>query len=66
MSEQAFAGATAPNEAVLVLATHNPGKLAELQANLAPLVPDLDSQAIISAASLGGARARRGRTDFRR
>ena len=53
MSEQAFAGATAPNEAVLVLATHNPGKLAELQAILAPLVPDLDSQAIISAASLG-------------
>ena len=53
MSEQAFAGATAPNEAVLVLATHNPGKLAELQSILAPLVPDLDSQAIISAASLG-------------
>lgn len=53
MSEQAFAGATAPNEAVLVLATHNPGKLAELQAILAPLVPGLDSQAIISAASLG-------------
>ena len=53
MSEQAFAGATAPNEAVLVLATHNPGKLAELQAILAPLVPDLDSQAIISAASPG-------------
>ena len=53
MNEQAFAGATAPNEAVLVLATHNPGKLAELQAILAPLVPDLDSQAIISAASLG-------------
>nr|WP_297994578.1 RdgB/HAM1 family non-canonical purine NTP pyrophosphatase [uncultured Actinomyces sp.] len=53
MTEQAFAGATAPNEAVLVLATHNPGKLAELQAILAPLVPDLDSQAIISAASLG-------------
>jgi non-canonical purine NTP pyrophosphatase, rdgB/HAM1 family len=53
VSEQAFAGATAPNEAVLVLATHNPGKLAELQAILAPLVPDLDSQAIISAASLG-------------
>ena len=53
MSEQAFAGATAPNEAVLVLATHNPGKLAELQAILAPLVPDLYSQAIISAASLG-------------
>ena len=37
----------------MVLATHNPGKLAELQAILAPLVPDLDSQAIISAASLG-------------
>jgi len=53
VSEQAFAGATAPNEAVLVLATHNPGKLAELQAILAPLVPDLYSQAIISAASLG-------------
>ena len=53
MSEQAFAGATAPNEAVLVLATHNPGKLAELQAILAPLVPDLDPRSIISAASLG-------------
>ena len=38
---------------MLFLATHNPGTLAELQAILAPLVPDLDSQAIISAASLG-------------
>ena len=53
MSAPAASPAAAPNEAVLVLATHNPGKLAELQAILAPLVPDLDSQAIISAASLG-------------
>ena len=46
-------GVTAPDGAALVLATHNPGKLAELQAVLAPLVPDLDPRSIISAASLG-------------
>ncbi|RRD29786.1 non-canonical purine NTP pyrophosphatase [Actinomyces bowdenii] len=43
--------AAAPG-ARLVLATHNPGKLAELRAILAPLVPGLPEQAIISAASL--------------
>ena len=36
----------------LVLATHNPGKLAELREILAPLVPGLAPEAIISAAEL--------------
>ena len=46
-------GATAPDRAALVLATHNLGKLAELQAILAPLAPGLDPRSIVSAASLG-------------
>ena len=46
-------GVTAPDGAALVLATHNPGKLAELHAVLAPLAPGLDPRSIISAASLG-------------
>ena len=46
-------GVTAPDGAALVLATHNPGKLAELRAVLAPLAPGLDPRSIISAASLG-------------
>ena len=41
-----------PAGARLVLATHNPGKLAELRQILAPLVPGLDPGSIISAASL--------------
>ena len=44
---------TAPDGAVLVLATHNPGKLSELRAVLAPLVPGLDPRSIVSAGSLG-------------
>lgn len=44
--------AEAPRGARLVLATRNPGKLAELRAILAPLVPGLPEQAIISAACL--------------
>lgn len=46
-------GPTAPAGSRLVLATHNPGKLAELRAILAPLVPGLDPESIISAAQLG-------------
>ena len=46
-------GATVPDGAALVLATHNLGKLAELQAILAPLAPGLDPRSIVSAASLG-------------
>ena len=46
-------GATVPDGAALVLATHNLGKLAELRAILAPLAPGLDPRSIISAASLG-------------
>lgn len=42
----------APPGARLVLATRNPGKLAELRAILAPLVPGLAPEAIISAAAL--------------
>lgn len=42
----------APDGARLVLATHNQGKLAELRAILAPLVPDLQAHEVISAASL--------------
>lgn len=41
-----------PPGARLVLATRNPGKLAELRAILAPLVPGLAPEAIISAAAL--------------
>ena len=41
-----------PDGARLVLATHNPGKLAELREILAPLVPGLVPEAIISAAEL--------------
>lgn len=44
-----------PAQARLVLATHNPGKLAELRDILAPLVPDLPPEAVISAAALGAA-----------
>ena len=46
-------GATVPDGAALVLATHNLGKLAELRAILAPLAPGLDPRSIVSAASLG-------------
>ena len=42
----------APPVARLVLATRNPGKLAELRAILAPLVPGLAPETIISAAAL--------------
>ncbi|WP_159625860.1 MULTISPECIES: RdgB/HAM1 family non-canonical purine NTP pyrophosphatase [unclassified Actinomyces] len=42
----------APDGALLVLATHNAGKLAELREILAPLVPGLAPGAIISAAEL--------------
>ena len=52
MSAPAASPAAAP-DAALVLATHNAGKLTELRAILAPLVPDLDPRSIISAASLG-------------
>ena len=41
-----------PDGARLVLATHNAGKLAELRQILEPLVPGLDPDSIISAASL--------------
>ncbi|AYD90084.1 RdgB/HAM1 family non-canonical purine NTP pyrophosphatase [Actinomyces lilanjuaniae] len=41
-----------PAQARLVLATHNPSKLAELHDILAPLVPGLAPGAIISAAAL--------------
>ncbi|WP_139738311.1 RdgB/HAM1 family non-canonical purine NTP pyrophosphatase [Actinomyces wuliandei] len=41
-----------PDQARLVLATHNPGKLAELRDILAPLVPDLPPEAVVSAAAL--------------
>lgn len=41
-----------PAGARLVLATHNQGKLRELRQVLAPLVPGLDPQAIISAAQV--------------
>ena len=44
---------TAPDGAVLVLATHNPGKLSELRQILTPLVPGLDPRSIVSAGSLG-------------
>lgn len=37
----------------LVLASHNPGKLAELRAILAPLVDGLEAEQIISSAGLG-------------
>lgn len=47
------AAVTAPDGAVLVLATHNPGKLSELRAVLAPLAPGLDPRSIVSAGSLG-------------
>lgn len=43
---------TVPAGARLVLATHNPGKLAELRAILTPLVPGLAAEQIISAAAL--------------
>lgn len=43
---------TVPAGARLVLATHNPGKLAELRAILTPLVPGLTPEQIISAAAL--------------
>lgn len=43
---------TVPDGARLVLATHNPGKLAELRAILTPLVPGLAPEQVISAASL--------------
>ena len=43
---------TVPAGARLVLATHNPGKLAELRAILTPLVPGLAPEQIISAAAL--------------
>lgn len=43
---------TVPAGARLVLATHNPGKLAELRAILTPLVPGLAPEQIISAAVL--------------
>lgn len=43
---------TVPAGARLVLATHNPGKLAELRAVLTPLVPGLAPEQIISAAAL--------------
>ncbi|SPT53864.1 dITP/XTP pyrophosphatase [Actinomyces bovis] len=41
-----------PPSALLVLATHNQGKLRELREVLAPLVPGLDPESIISAAEL--------------
>ncbi|CAM2748116.1 RdgB/HAM1 family non-canonical purine NTP pyrophosphatase [Actinomyces slackii] len=41
-----------PDGTRLVLATHNAGKLAELRQILAPLVPGLAPEAVISAASL--------------
>ncbi|WP_194949492.1 RdgB/HAM1 family non-canonical purine NTP pyrophosphatase [Actinomyces trachealis] len=41
-----------PAHARLVLATHNQGKLRELRDMLAPLVPGLDPESIISAAQL--------------
>ena len=41
-----------PPGARLVLATHNPGKLAELRAILAPLAPGSSPESIISAAAL--------------
>ena len=41
-----------PQGARLVLATHNQGKLSELRAVLAPLVPGLAPEAVVSAASL--------------
>ena len=43
---------TVPAGARLVLATHTPGKLAELRAILTPLVPGLAPEQIISAAAL--------------
>ena len=46
---------TVPEGARLVLATHNPGKLAELRAILTPLVPGLDPETVISAAQVGAA-----------
>lgn len=39
----------------LVLATHNPHKLAELRAILAPVLPGLDPAAIVTAPDLGAA-----------
>ncbi|MDO4899078.1 RdgB/HAM1 family non-canonical purine NTP pyrophosphatase [Actinomyces sp.] len=42
-----------PAGARLVLASHNPGKLAELRAILTPLVEGLDAGQIISSAGLG-------------
>lgn len=42
-----------PAGARLVLASHNPGKLAELRAILAPLVDGLAAEQIISSAGLG-------------
>ena len=42
-----------PEGARLVLATRNPGKLAELREILAPLAPGLDPESIISTARLG-------------
>ena len=41
-----------PRGARLVLATHNQGKLSELRAVLAPLIPGLAPEAVVSAASL--------------
>lgn len=49
------AQASPPPGARLVLATHNAGKLAELRAVLAPLVPGLADSAIVSARDLGAA-----------
>lgn len=43
---------TVPDGARLVLATHNPGKLAELRAILTPLAPGLAPEQVISAAAL--------------
>lgn len=53
MSTTTATQVTVPDGARLVLATHNPGKLAELRAILTPLVPGLDPESIISAATLG-------------
>ncbi|VEG25405.1 RdgB/HAM1 family non-canonical purine NTP pyrophosphatase [Actinomyces howellii] len=41
-----------PEGARLVLATHNPGKLAELRAILTPVVPGLEDHHVVSAAQL--------------
>lgn len=48
----ATASSSGTPAARLVLATRNPGKLRELREVLAPLVPGLDPQAVVSAAEL--------------